>query len=112
MATEEECRAALQRLTSRLAASDDGRQRARGFDRTISCQVPDLAVTFFGRLSDGHIGDLTTDPAPRAQIRFIVQSDDLVAMTDGRLQPGEAWKSGRLKVQAGMMDLLKLRSMF
>ncbi len=112
MATLEECRAALEKLVGRLGASSDATQRASGFNRTISCAVPDLGATFTGHLNNGRIGDLTTDPAPRAQIRLSAQSDDLVAIADGRLPAGEAWKTGRFKVNASMMDLLKLRSMF
>lgn len=112
VATLEECRTALNRLVGQLAGSSAARQKAATFDRTISCTVPDLSATFTGRLSNGQVSDLTTQPAPPAQIRLTAQSDDLVAIADGRLATGEAWKSGRFKVQASMMDLLKLRSMF
>jgi hypothetical protein len=37
--------------------------------------------------------------------------DDLLALVAGDLGVGAAWAGGRLKVQAGMLDLLKLRSM-
>ena len=110
MATIDECRAALGQLVARLGV--DGLQRTSSFDRTISCHVPDLDVTFSGRLSNGQVSDLSTEPAPKAQIRLTAVSEDLIALTDGRLAAGDAWKTGRLKVQAGMMDLLKLKSMF
>ena len=38
-------------------------------------------------------------------------ADDLVALTDGNLSFGQAWLAGRVKVEAGVRDLLKLRSM-
>ena len=53
----------------------------------------------------------TTEPAPKAQVRLTVGSDDLVALTDGELDFGRAWLSGRVKVEASVRDLLKLRSM-
>jgi hypothetical protein len=34
-----------------------------------------------------------------------------VALTDGHLDFGRAWLSGRVKVEASVRDLLKLRSM-
>jgi hypothetical protein len=34
-----------------------------------------------------------------------------VALTEGDLNFGQAWLSGRVKVEAGVRDLLKLRSM-
>jgi predicted lipid carrier protein YhbT len=111
MATDEECRAALERLAARLASVDGDEHRHHTFDRSMSCFVPDLEVTFSGALSDGHITGITTDPAPKAQVRLTVGSDDLVALTDGHLDFGRAWLSGRVKVEASVRDLLKLRSM-
>ena len=102
---------ALEGLASRLTAVDEDARRQQSFDRTVSCHVPDLGVTFAGALHDGHISNITTEPAPRAQIRITAQSDDLVALTSGALSFGPAWLSGRVKVEAGVRDLLKLRSM-
>jgi predicted lipid carrier protein YhbT len=111
MATMKECRAALERLAAKLREVDEEDRKQHAFDRTLSCHVTDLDVTFAGRLEDGHITGITTDPAPRAQIRLTAQSDDLVAMTDGHLSFGQAWLTGKVKVEAGVRDLLKLRSM-
>lgn len=111
MASLEDCHTALERLSERLAGVDDDERRQHDFDRSLSCHVPDLAVTFSGRLRDGHIVDITTEPADRAQIRLTAKSDDLVALTDGELNFGQAWLSGRIKVEAGVRDLLKLRTM-
>lgn len=111
MASVDDCRAALERLASRLAGVDDDDRKAHSFDRTVSCHVPDLGVTFTGRMSDGQIGGITTDESPKAQVRITAASDDLVGLTDGHLDFGRAWLSGRVKVEAGVRDLLKLRSM-
>jgi hypothetical protein len=111
MATDEQCRAALERLAARLATVDGEERRHHAFDRSMSCLVPDLGVTFSGALSDGHITGITTEPAPKAQVRLTVASDDLVALTDGELDFGKAWLSGRIKVEASIRDLLQLRSM-
>lgn len=111
MATMEQCHAALERLSERLAGVDEEDKKEHAFDRTLSCHVPDLGVTFSGRLEDGHIVGITTDPAPKAQIRLTASSDDLVALTDGHLDFGRAWLGGRVKVEAGVRDMLKLRSM-
>jgi hypothetical protein len=111
MATLEECHAALERLAGRLGDVDDADLKRHAFDRSLSCHIPDLDVTFSGQLSDGQITDITTEPAPRAQIRITASSDDLIDLTDGRLDFGKAWLSGRIKIEAGVRDLLKLRSM-
>jgi putative sterol carrier protein len=107
MATIKDCRAALERLSEKLREVDEEERKQHAFDRTLSCHVPDLDV----RLEDGHITGITTDEAPKAQIRLTAKSDDLVAMTDGHLSFGQAWLSGKVKVEAGVRDLLKLRSM-
>ena len=111
MATIGECRTALEDLASRLRGVDENDRKRHAFDRSLSCHVPDLKVTFSGNLSDGHIVDITTDPAPKAQIRLTASSDDLVALTQGDLNFGQAWLSGRVKVEAGVRDLMRLRSM-
>jgi hypothetical protein len=110
MASDEQCRAALERLAARLATVD-GDERNRAFDRSMSALVPDLGVTYSGALSDGHLRGITTEPAPKAQVRLTVGSDDLVALTDGELDFAKAWLSGRIKVEASVRDLLKLRSL-
>ncbi len=112
MATLEECRSALTTFGARLAGDDGSARKGRhGLERTISCAVPDLGVTFTGRLENGALEAMSTQTAPRAQIRFTAQSDDLVALTDGSLALASAWSSGRLKVDASVFDLLKLRSL-
>jgi predicted lipid carrier protein YhbT len=111
MATLDQCRAALQQLAERLGGVDADSKRAHALDRTISCHVTDLGVTFSGELRDGHIQSMTTEPAPKAQIRLTTTSDDLIALTDGSLSITTAWTRGRLKIDASMFDLLKIRSL-
>lgn len=111
MATTAACRKALENLASRLREVDEDDRRQHTFDRTLSCHVPDLDTTFSGALTDGHIVGITTEPSPKAAIRLTATSDDLVALTDGDLSFGQAWLSGRVKVEAGVRDLIKLRSM-
>lgn len=111
MATFDECRAAVERLAERLTSVDDDERRKHAFDRSLSCYIPDLDTTFCGRLEDGHIHDIRTEGAQPAQIKLTADSDDLVAMTDGHLSLGQAWRSGKLKVQASVLDLIKLKSL-
>ncbi|HLZ36284.1 MAG TPA: SCP2 sterol-binding domain-containing protein [Mycobacteriales bacterium] len=111
MATLEECRAALEIVVARLATADDAVRRRHLADRTISCRVRDLDVTFTGRLANGRLADVTTERAPKAQIRLTVGSDDLLALTNGHLSFASAWARGRVKVDASVMDLLRLRNL-
>jgi len=109
MASEEECRAAIEHFAQGLSGTNSGQ---RDHERTLSCTVPDLGVTFAGRLRQGGLHDISTDTAAPAQIRLTVNSDDLVALSRGEISAGAAWSQRRLRVDASFMDLMRLRSMF
>ena len=52
------------------------------------------------------------DPSlPKADIRLTMTSDDLLALTRGDVSFAKAWSSGRLKLDAGIRDLLRLRAL-
>ncbi|MGW7268087.1 alkyl sulfatase C-terminal domain-containing protein [Streptomyces sp. NPDC054842] len=114
MATIEECRAALDKLSDNLAGADGDVRGAAALDRSLSCRVTDLDTTFVGRLTDGRIEVLDTIPGPpreKAQIRLTMTGDDLVSLVAGELNFAKAWGSGRVKLEAGLRDLLRLRSL-
>lgn len=115
MASLHECEVALQELALRLAAVDPDLRRRHAVDRTVSCHVPDLAVVFHVRLADGGVADLRWAPPQdgraQAQVRLSARSDDLVALVSGALTPPVAWATGRLTVEASVLDLLRLRSL-
>jgi predicted lipid carrier protein YhbT len=112
MATAEECRIALEKLTGRIADMD-AEDRARHLvDRTMSLRVPDLGVLFLTRIGpDGAEPVRQVDPGTSAQVRFTADSDTVVAIA---ADPGSfmrAWLSGKLKVQGSVFDLLHLRKL-
>ncbi len=111
MATMEQCLKALEGILGDLARNP----AAAGLDRSLSCRLPDLEQAVLGRLSGGAVRNLHVVPdgpsLPRADIRLTMTSDDLVALTDGRLQFGPAWAPGRVKLEAGLRDLLRLRKL-
>ncbi|MFE5913866.1 SCP2 sterol-binding domain-containing protein [Streptomyces wedmorensis] len=114
MATITECRGALDRLSDNLARANDGVRGAAALDRTLSCHITDLDTTFTGRLADGRIEVLDTvqgPPPAKAQIRLAMSGDDLVAMVGGELNFAKAWASGRVRLEAGIRDLIRLRSL-
>jgi hypothetical protein len=114
MATTEECRAALERLSENMAGASGGAAAAAALDRSLSCRITDLDVTFTGRLAGGRIRDVEAapgEPAERAQIRLRMTGDDLVALVEGRLPFAGAWASGRVRLEAGLRDLLRLRTL-
>ncbi|MFI8105760.1 SCP2 sterol-binding domain-containing protein [Streptomyces sp. NPDC086023] len=114
MATIEECRTALDQLSDNLARADKDVRGAAALDRSLSCHITDLDTTFTGRLENGRIRVVGTEPGrphERAEIRLAMTGDDLVAMVDGRLNFAAAWASGRVRLEAGFRDLLRLRSL-
>ncbi|MEU6342362.1 SCP2 sterol-binding domain-containing protein [Streptomyces sp. NPDC046977] len=114
MATIEECRSALDRLSENLAKAEGDMRSAAALDRSLSCRITDLDITFVGRLADGRIQDVVTVPGTpdeRAQIRLTMAGDDLVALVEGRLHFAKAWGSGRVKLEAALRDLLRLRKL-
>ncbi len=115
MATVEECRTALSKLAARLAEVDQDTRSKHAADRTLSLWLSDLDTGFSGRLVDGELVDVeaapSADAAGKAQLKLRCSGDDLVALTDGRLGAGTAWATGRLKIDASLPDLLRLRTL-
>jgi hypothetical protein len=111
VATIEQCIQALSGVLGDLTANP----AAQGLDRSLSCRLTDLHQVVEGRLHDGQITDLHAvpeDPPPaRADIRLAMSSDDLLALTDGDLEFAKAWATGRVKMEASIRDMLKLRSL-
>ena len=111
MATIDECTTALQGVLGPIASN----KAAEGLDRSLSCRLTDLDQVLVGRLSAGAVRDLHAVPdgpsVPKADIRLTMTSDDLLALTRGELSFAKAWSSGRLKLDAGIRDILRLRSL-
>jgi predicted lipid carrier protein YhbT len=113
MATAEECRTALESLTGRIARMDAKDREAHLVDRTLSCRVPDLGLTFVTRLGpDGAEAiKVADDGTPPAQVRFTADSGTVIAIADDPASFMRAWLSGKLKVQGSVFDLLHLRKL-
>jgi hypothetical protein len=110
MATAEECRQALEDLTGRIAEMDPADREAHLVDRLISCKISDLGVTFVTRLGpDGATPVREANGSESPQVRFTAKSDDLIAIAGDPGSIGRAWLTGRLKVEASIWDLLRLR---
>lgn len=114
MASQQECVRAVQTLVDRIAALDPALRRKHAMTRTVSCRVPDLDLLFLARLDGEALQELhctSGSGAESAQIRLTVDSDDLVALLDGTLAPPAAWAAGKFKVEASVLDLLRLRAL-
>jgi hypothetical protein len=111
VADREQCENALHGLAARLdALTRAGRRPPHTPDRTLLLRLPDLATSYVAELRDGGLRGIAEGSRP-AQITFTLTSDDLIAVTEGRLAIRSAWATGRLKVEAGLRDLLRVRSL-
>ncbi len=111
MASAEQCREALQTLTNRLGDMDPQDRSSFFSNRTFSCYVTDLDVTFFTRITEGGaepVKEVGPDEPP-ADIRVTASSDDTVALAATPANIARMWLSGRVKIQASLRDLLALR---
>jgi hypothetical protein len=111
MATVEECREALQALTSRLGEMPEQDRSSFFSNRTFSCHVTDLGVTLVTRITDTGaepIKEAAPDEPP-ADIRLTANSDDVVSLAATPANIARMWMAGRVKIQASIRDLLALR---
>jgi hypothetical protein len=110
MTTAEECRTALQKLAGRLSdLSPDERDKYFG-NRTISVTIPDLNVTFVTVLGSGDDPVRQAAPGdPPADIRMTANSAEVVALAEQPMNIARAWMGGRIKIEASVKDLFRLR---
>ena len=111
MATAEECREALQALTNRLGEMPEQDRSSFFSNRSMSCHVTDLDVTFMTTITDHGaepVKEVGPDEPP-ADIRLAGTSDDVVALAATPANIARMWMAGRVKIQASIKDLLALR---
>lgn len=112
MATRKAVEQAVQGLLERLAEVDPDVRRRYAVERTVACRVRDLDLVYCASFDDeGILRSLTTAQDGDAQVKLAASSDDLIALIEGRLSVPTAWATGKLRIDASMLDLLKLRSL-
>lgn len=107
MATLQECREALTELTTDISEAGSNLD----FDRSLSATITDLDVVLKGRIENGGFHGIEEAADPAADVKLTLTSDDLVQMCRGELNAMKAMATGRLKIQATMADLMKLRKL-
>ncbi|HWL35262.1 MAG TPA: alkyl sulfatase [Frankiaceae bacterium] len=111
MASVEECEAALHDVARLLHKVDEDLREQHVVERTLSCWVSDLKECFTARIGPEGLTGIERGGQHDGQIRVKVSSDDLVALTKGELSFPIAWATGKVKVDASISDLLRLRSL-
>jgi hypothetical protein len=113
MATAEECRKAFEKLTGRLAELDPKDRDAFFNGRSFSCRVTDLDATFVTRFGP-HGAEPVHEAGPAEQpadVRLTATSDVVQELSDDLGSFPRAWITGRVKVQASVRDLFRLRKL-
>ncbi len=113
MATKAEVERQLAALMARLDGNEAGVRSAVPDRRVLRCVVPDLDAAWYSVVAGGHVSPPSEAPPGngRADITLRVGSDDLVDLVEGRLSFLSAYASGRVRVDASLVDLLRLRSL-
>ncbi|MDQ3612476.1 MAG: hypothetical protein M4D85_12905 [Actinomycetota bacterium] len=114
VASQQECEQAVQSLVDRVADLDPALRRKHAMDRTLSWRVPDLDLGILATLDADGLADLRSGAGAEttaAQIRLTSSSDDLVALLAGNLAAPVAWATGRLRIEASVFDMIRLRTL-
>lgn len=110
MADIEEVEAILDDLLERFAEIDPAARSVLPSDRIVRASCPDLELVRHALWADGQLRLLDDPPTRRADIRISVRSDDLVRLAAGDMTFGQAYLGGRIRIDASMSDLLRLRA--
>ena len=110
MATVEEVDTILDDLLARLGDVDPGTRSLMPSRRTLEARCPDLDLVRYAVWREGVLEFLDQPPNRRADIRISVHSDDLLALHRGELTFSRAYAANRVRLDASMTDLLRLRA--
>ena len=112
MATKVEVERQLRVLMSRLDGNEANVRSAIPTRKVLRCHVADLGTSWYSVVENGHVSQPTeASPNGRADITLRVGSDDLVDLVEGRISFLSAFTSGKVRVDASIVDLLRLRSL-
>jgi len=115
VATKREVERKLRELMSRLEEADAGvRGSLAGAlpdSRVIQVIVPDLGLSYWTELAGGTMDSLHRGEPRDAEIRVHVDSDDLIELVDRRRSLFSSYLSGKVKIEASLGDLLRLRKL-
>lgn len=112
MASEAACERAIRRLVAALDSLDPEVRAKLLPPRRLSLVVTDLGLAYTAQLDETGVAGWAPAPLPaaeEAEVRFVTDSDELVAISHAPGLFPMAWLRGRVRVHAGFRDLLELR---
>ena len=112
MASIEQSRTALAGLIDQMDGVDHSARSKKLPDRTIELVLLDLDAHFSGHWRGGELCELAEGRCEsKPNVHISMSSDDLIALTEGRLSFAHAWATGRVRLDASFRDLLRLRKL-
>lgn len=111
MAEVDQVEAILEALLARFDHLDPSSRAMLPGRRTIEARCPDLELVRYGVWNNGSLTQVDEPSTRRPDIRISVRSDDLVRLSTGELTFGQAYLGGRIRIDASVTDLLRLRAM-
>jgi SCP-2 sterol transfer family protein len=112
LASKAEVERQLAALMARLDGNEANVRSAIPTRKVLRCSVTDLGASWFSVVEDGHVSaPVETSPDGPADITLRVGSDDLFDLVEGRVSFLSAFTQGKVKVDASIVDLLRLRSL-
>lgn len=115
MSSIDACLVGIDLLNKRILDHPESQRHRHIEERSIGIEVPDLAIVFDVRLTIDGLTDIThrpvDRPAPKPQVRITVTSEDLVAIAEERLSAKTSFLTRRVKVEASLSDMLRMRKL-
>jgi len=115
LATKREVEAKLRELIARLDAAGGGVQGTLAESlpdrRVIHLHLTDLDEHYWTVMAGGRMDELQEGRPARTDIRVRLSSDALVDLVDGRTSLFSQYLSGKVRIDASVSDLLRLRKL-
>ena len=107
MGTKEEVLKALEHWGSKLD-DEEIKERFEDYNKTIEFHMKDIDE-YFQLIIENQAAQVKVGKADSPAIRIITTSDVIIGITDGEVDPEEAYMTGELEAKGNMPDLMKLQ---
>ncbi|MDX1657941.1 MAG: SCP2 sterol-binding domain-containing protein [Nitriliruptorales bacterium] len=111
MATEDEVETTIYDLAEQFQQVAPQYRSMLPSRRTVQADITDLDRSWHAKWNYGELSDIKEgELGNRPDIRVQLTSEDLVALASGELDFRRAWSQNRIRLDASMTDLLRLRA--
>jgi SCP-2 sterol transfer family len=113
VATKDQVSKAIERLMARLDGNEESVRSAIPDRKVMGCLVTDLDMSWYSVIEDGHVSAPTQSapPGERVAVLLKLRSGDLIDLVEERSTFMSAFLSGKVRVDASLTDLLRLRTL-